>query len=197
MIEMIRREMVSFVEGMNKEHRDLILEYIQNTPIIISNRMTTCLGKVTSLRSTGKPIKFTFNKKYFEYGEKEDIIDTIHHEVIHVLANTYSNAMVGHSEIWKQFCRMYGVNDSRTTDSNYMEEYRKANPTTTTSNNNTTRTVSTPTTYKYHIICSECGKVVAKRNRLSKSLLLRYRPNCHRTAHLVAKEVATGKIITL
>ena len=196
MVEMIRKEMVSFVEGMNKEHRDLILEYVQNTPITISNRMTTCLGRVSSLRSTGEPVELTFNKKYLEYGEKEDIIDTIHHEVIHILANVYSNARVGHNETWKRFCRMYGVNDSRTTNSNYMEEYKKANPTITTSSNKT-KTVNTPTSYKYHIICSECGKVVAKRNRLSKSLLLRYRPTCHRTAHLVAKEVATGRIITL
>ena len=196
MVEMIRREMVSFVEGMNKEHKDLILGYVQNTPITISNRMTTCLGRVSSLRSTGEPVELTFNKKYLEYGEKEDIIDTIRHEVIHILANTYSNAMVGHNETWKRFCRMYGVNDSRIANSNYMEEYKKANPTATTSSNKT-RPVSTPTSYKYHIICSECGKVVAKRNRLNKSLLLRYRPNCHRTAHLVAKEVATGRIITL
>lgn len=196
MVEMIRKEMVSFVEGMNKEHRDLILEYVQNTPITISNRMTTCLGRVSSLRSTGKPVEFTFNKKYFEYGEKEEVIDTIHHEVIHILANVYSNAMVGHNETWKRFCRMYGVNDSRTANSDYMEKYKKANPT-ATANSNKTRTVNTPTSYKYHIICSECGKVVAKRNRLNKSLLLRYRPTCHRTANLVAKEIATGRIITL
>ena len=196
MVEMIRREMVSFVEGMNKEHRDLILEYVQNTPITISNRMTTCLGRVSSLRSTGKPVELTFNKKYLEYGEKEEIINTIHHEVIHILANVYSNAIVGHSEIWKRFCRIYGVKDSRTTNSNYMEKYKKANPTITTSSNKT-RNVNTPTSYKYHIICSECGKVVAKRNRLNKSLLLRYRPTCHRDANLVAKEVATGRIITL
>ena len=193
---MIRKEMVSFVEGMNKEHRDLILEYIQSTPITISNRMTTCLGRVSSLRSTGKPVELTFNKKYLEYGEKEEVIDTIHHEVIHILANVYSNAMVGHNETWKRFCRIYGVNDSRTANSNYMEEYKKANPTTTTSSNKT-KTVNTPTSYKYHIICSECGEVVAKRNRLNKSLLLRYRPTCHRTANLVAKEIATGRIITL
>lgn len=196
MVEMIRREMVSFVEGMNKEHRDLILEYVQNTPITISNRMTTCLGRVSSLRSTGKPVELTFNKKYLEYGEKEEVIDTIHHEVIHILANVYSNAMVGHNETWKRFCRTYGVNDSRTANSNYMEEYKKANPTATTSSNKT-KTVNTPTSYKYHIICSECGEVVTKRNRLNKSLLLRYRPTCHRDAHLVAKEVATGRIITL
>lgn len=196
MVEMIRKEMVSFVEGMSKEHRDLILEYVQNTPITISNRMTTCLGRVSSLRSTGKPVELTFNKKYLEYGEKEEVIDTIHHEVIHILANVYSNAMVGHNETWKRFCRMYGVNDSRTANSDYMEKYKKANPTATT-NSNKTRTVNTPTSYKYHIICSECGKVVAKRNRLNKSLLLRYRPTCHRTANLVAKEIATGRIITL
>lgn len=196
MINMIRKEMVNFVNNMSEEHKDLILEYIKNTPINISSRMTRTLGQVSYLNVNGKPVKFTFNKKYLEYGEKSDVIDTIHHEVIHVLANIYCGKPVGHNDTWKRFCRMYGVRDNRTRTTDYMKKYREANPVTATAANTVTKKPVT-TTYKYHIMCSECGKVVARRNRLDKRVLLRYRPNCHRTANLVAKEVATGRIITL
>lgn len=195
MVEMIRKEMVDFVNSMKEEHRDLILEYIKNTPINISSRMTRTLGQVSYLNANGKPVKFTFNKKYLEYGEKSDVIDTIHHEVIHVLANIYCGKPVGHNDTWKRFCRMYGVRDNRTKTTDYMKKYREANP--VVAINNSVVNVPVAPVYKYHIICSECGKVIAKRNRLNKSLLLRYRPTCHRTAHLVAKEIATGRIITL
>ena len=195
MVNRIRKEMVNFVNNMKEEHRDLILEYIKNTPINISSRMTRTLGQVSYLNVNGKPVKFTFNKKYLEYGEKSDVIDTIHHEVIHVLANIYCGKPVGHNDTWKRFCRMYGVRDNRTRTTDYMKKYREANSVTTAANTAAKKPVVT--TYKYHIMCSECGKVVAKRNRLDKRVLLRYRPNCHRTASLIAKEVATGRIITL
>ncbi len=195
MINMIRKEMINFVKGMDEEHKLLILDYIEKTPINISNRMTSTLGQVSSLRSTGEPVKFTFNKKYIEYGEKDNVIDTIHHEVIHVLANVYCGGLVGHNDTWKRFCRMYGVRDSRTRDTEYMKKYREANPATTTATAANTVKKPATTTYKYHIICSECGKIVARRNRLDRRIFVKYRSNCH-GASLVAKEIATGKIIS-
>lgn len=185
----IRKEMVNFVKSMNENHKDAILPIVEEIQIDISPRMTSTLGQVTFSRRDLAPVKTTFNKKYIEYGEKEDVIDTIRHEVIHILANAIFGANIGHSEKWKRLCVLYGVQPNSSKNTNYRENYERVNGDTKKAK------PTTPTTYKYHIICSECGKIVAKRQRLSESLLKRYVSSCH-SAELQALEVETGKIIT-
>ena len=184
-IESVRKEMVKFVNGMEVEHRDLILSMVETLPITISSRMKRTLGQVTYSRRNMTPIKFTFNKKYLDYGNMEDVIDTIHHEVIHILANTIYQANMGHSEYWKSLCRRYGVRPDRCKSTNY---YSVAC--------NSTAPAKVTTNYKYHIVCSECGKIVARRNRLDKRLIKGYKSSCHR-APLEVIDVNTGKKITI
>lgn len=185
-INSIRREMIGFAKSLDDGHKNILLPIAEELPIRISNRMTKTLGQVSLSRRDNAPLYVTFNKKYIEYGDIDDVVDTICHEMVHILANIVAERNVGHGDLWKSLCRKYGVEPTSTKKTSYRQSYNEANP---------TKKVSTTKVLKYNIICCDCGKIVAKRQRLNENLLKGYKSGCC-GSKLKAVEIATGKVIT-
>lgn len=127
--------------------RDLLKEYgyskWNTVPIRFSTSMTRRLGHVKFNKNENKVVEIAFQKEYCTYGKVEYVVDTVKHEVAHVLdimERGYSN----HDDNWKRLAVKVGAKPDRVkTDYLWQEDY-------------TTKQM------KYTLTCEHCGKVSHK-----------------------------------
>lgn len=129
----IRNYMLDFLESNSDEITDSCVEYVKNIPIEISKRMKKSLGKYVFNPKTNEPVGFKFSYNLVNNHSDKEVEGIIKHELMHLLCNITYGYNCGHNRLWKDMCRRYGVNDSRTSR------------------------ILTRDDYKYEICCRECG----------------------------------------
>lgn len=145
-VEGIKKECKNFLNKVADVHKaNLDFDSID---VSISSRMSKTKGQCEYTRKFGnvKPLKLKIAKQLIENYAEKDIVSTIHHEMIHLIVDTYTNDFNGHNNKFKAMCRTYGVND---------ETYFRAEPIKEIDN-------------RYDLVCSECGHVY-KYSRLTES----------------------------
>lgn len=159
-VETIKSEIKSFINYANEIVGDI--PSAKDVPVEIDGRMTKTLGyfQFEQSRKTGKivPCKFKFAKKLFEYYNRKDIIDTIKHEVIHYIVTLRYQKDMQHNEVFKQFCRVLGVNDAQYFKAKPIKPIPKIEP-------------------RYIIKCKNCG-AIAKRKKMGDDRAFEILANC-------------------
>lgn len=118
--------------------------FIIDCPILANGRLTRTLGRVC-YKECGVE-KIEFSKKLLEFGTKEQIIDTIRHELAHAFVYWETGEAHGHDSLWKKMAESIGADPTRlATGQIYNEPAEKV--------------------HKYTIYCKKCGKLVGYRER--------------------------------
>ena len=151
-VERIKKEMIEFMDYASE-----VLELENETPDItkidvkISGRMTKTKGMFTFSTKTvlGEeiltPIEFKFAKHLLENYSDEDILETIKHEVVHFIVNTRYNKNMGHSEVFKTYCRVLGTSDETYFTASIKEGGKEI--------------ITRKKQHRYECVCQECGRV--------------------------------------
>lgn len=132
--------------------KDMINEVEKNTGIELSHLEVAYNGRLTRslarclTRQTWKnnqlikaePFKLEFGKDILNATDKEELRQTVLHELAHAIANKRHNANCGHDARFKQVCREIGCTDDKATVAKESIEKKY-------------------TQYKYTMTCPECG----------------------------------------
>lgn len=138
---------------MISEDRNIMLNNINDVQIILNLKLKRTLGYCKYKKSYGE-MKITslgFNKDFIEYESDNNLkIDTIIHEVMHMLTNLIFNENCGHDSRWKNNCKRYGCSPTLSTITNYKDIMK---------NNGI---------YKYALRCKNCGKILEYKKTITK-----------------------------
>lgn len=110
----IRNIMITKMNTLDKNHKKLIEDVVRNIPIIVNGRLKRTLGRVRYRTSTFEFLDVSFSKKYLQEAPDEIVIDTIEHEMMHILATLVYQDHCNHDSRWKELCRKYNVRDRAT-----------------------------------------------------------------------------------
>lgn len=148
--------------------KDMINEVEKNTGIELSHLEVAYNGRLTRslarclTRNTWKnnqlvkaePFKLEFGKDILNASDKEELRQTVLHELAHAIANKRYNANCGHDSRFKEVCREIGcVDDKATVKKESLESVEKR--------------------YKYVVTCSTCGQqfYYSRKNNFIRALL--------------------------
>lgn len=138
---------------MISEDRNIMLDNINDVQIKLNSKLKRTLGYCKYKKSYGemKIISLDFNKDFIEYEPNNDLkIDTIIHEVMHMLTNLIFNENCGHDSRWKNNCKCYGCSPTLSTVTSYKDVMRKQG------------------IYKYVLRCKNCGKILEYKKTVTK-----------------------------
>lgn len=127
-------------------------------PITENKRFIRCLGRVT-YSAEGELEKIEFSKMLLESGTSVQIMDTIKHEMAHVLVGPKH----GHDDVWRAMAIKLG-----------------ASPSTCVEDAEQVYAVPDEKLFKYTIYCNKCGKLVDRKSRTCTTTRFpeRYRTKC-------------------
>ena len=116
--------------------------YDIDLPISINNRFKNTFGRVTINHLSNKVEKVEFAAVLLDSNNDAEIMDTIKHELAHVLAFLFDGQNHGHDSTWKNiFLSLGGSGDVHFSQKEFFgEDVDKA--------------------YKYTAYCSKCGKFI-------------------------------------
>ena len=144
-------------EILEDDDRNLILSKFGSVEIKLNGRLKRSLGRCFYQynRNTREILdipKIDFNKDYILYEINNDNkIDTIIHEMMHMLCYLKYNEPVGHDYRWKNECKKYGCkHELGTKVIGYKSEMK---------NNGI---------YKYALRCKNCGKILEYKKTITK-----------------------------
>lgn len=141
-VDAIKAEIESFIEYANEIVGDI--PSAKDVPVEIDGRLSKTMAYFMWETVDGKlvPNKFKFAKNLFLDYNKEQIIDTIKHEIVHYIVNLRYQKNMGHNETFLQFCKILGVS---------QEIYFKESP---------NKVVVPP---RYNIKCGDCGAIILRK----------------------------------
>ena len=116
--------------------------YDIDLPISINNRFKNTFGRVTISYLNNKVEKVEFAAFLLDSNNDAEIMDTIKHELAHVLAFLFDGQQHGHDSTWKNiFLSLGGSGNVYFSQKKFFgEDIDKA--------------------YKYTVYCSKCGKFI-------------------------------------
>lgn len=176
--ERIREEIVAFAEHgqevLGKEFYP-VLESLKKVPVEISSRMTKCKGSFHFKRTYNKKKELVIKPKVLKFAKHLldeyydfDIIETIKHECVHYIICTYFNSDEGHSPKFKKMCRKLG-----TSDETYFKAEKREDV--IAKEEKEKKIACTEKTYKYRVICMECGHIYYRQRLDKKKMMQNYR----------------------
>ena len=104
-----RQVISAFSEELTPEHREILEN--ESIELAINGRLRRTLGRTWMYRDCFNKYhckKIELSKKYLEVATIENIIDTIKHEVMHVITNVEHNENCNHDKRCKENCKLYG-----------------------------------------------------------------------------------------
>jgi predicted SprT family Zn-dependent metalloprotease len=126
-----------------KFFNDLLIENdLPIIPLKINGKLKNVLGQIIISKSKKIAERIEISKIYLKNGTDEEIIDTIKHEIahyIHYIICGYTN----HDMDWQKIAEKLGIKSKRT--KKIENDF-----------------------FKYHIVCSKCGKMMVKKHRITR-----------------------------
>lgn len=105
-----RQVISAFSEELTPEHREILEN--ESIELVINGRLRRALGRTWMYRdgftNEYHCKKIELSKKYLDIATTENIIDTIKHEVMHVITNVEHNENCNHDKRFKENCKLYG-----------------------------------------------------------------------------------------
>jgi predicted SprT family Zn-dependent metalloprotease len=152
--EDIRLELLKFSKIANLNYKKWDIDSI---PIRISKKMTRSLGafkfsrKLKDNKMTFAPVEFVFSDRLLNGTCKEDTVrNIIGHEFAHFYCTVVDQQNNGHNEKFKMVCCNLGVSSKFWGSYSVIEE------------------LSNYDKKEYHILCTNCNKLVAVAQRKSR-----------------------------